>query len=109
MYKTAISYWWTSLTYFPLALHSETSGKLLVLEEEDTGNRPHGSERHIFFDDNIELDRAHIVDVRRANGTPVPFHEANGRWIAKAEPWLAITRETYFIELLDRMLHRETA
>lgn len=35
---------------------------------------------HIFFDDNIERDRAHIVDVRdRVSGAALPFSETKNR------------------------------
>ena len=77
-----------------------------MVEEDEVVNPSGITERHIFFDDNIELDRAHIVDVRMTDGTPIPFRESNRRWIAKAEPWLAITCETYFIDLLDSMLEK---
>lgn len=75
---------------------SETSGKLLVVRQhEEDGTR------HIFFDDNIERDIAHIVDCRRYDGSAVPFSESKNRWLSKAEPWLSITKPDYFIDCVN--------
>ena len=52
----------------------------------------------IFFDDNIERDRLHIVDVRDL-GTliPVPFKNVNNVFVKKVEPYFAIIDDDYFI------------
>ena len=44
--------WWSKCD------ESDDSGKLLVVDTSDKKTL------HIFFDDNIERDRAHIVDAR---------------------------------------------
>ena len=63
----------------------------------------------IFFDDNIERDRAHIVDVRCARTfKPLPFSETKDIFIAKVEPYYAITDENYFIDLLHDMISEQT-
>ncbi|CAM9224829.1 unnamed protein product [Phaeothamnion confervicola] len=55
----------------------------------------------LFFDDNVERDHAHIVDVRNAEtGERVPFERALGRCIVKVEPLLAIADANYFVSLL---------
>ena len=47
----------------------------------------------LFFDDNVERDRAHIVDVRDAKTfTPLPFALTQNVFIKKVEPILAITQ-----------------
>ena len=63
----------------------------------------------IFFDDNIERDRAHIVDVRCARTfKPLPFSETKDIFIAKVEPYYAITDENYFIDLLHDIISEQT-
>ena len=59
----------------------------------------------IFFDDNIERDRAHIVDVRcYRTYVPVPFKVSENIFIKKVEPYYAITDENYFIDLVEEMI-----
>jgi hypothetical protein len=87
----------------------------------------------IFFDDNIERDRAHIVDVRRdcciygtttisgvegavnttsappttapsASFESIPFEESRMRYIARIEPYRAIVDDKYYIDLLRHIL-----
>jgi hypothetical protein len=59
----------------------------------------------IFFDDNIERDRAHIVDVRDAKTFErIPFSFSENVFIRKVEPNLAIVNENYFIETLHEMI-----
>lgn len=62
---------------------SDDSGKLLAVEVA----RPETAEgptcHHVFFDDNIERDRPHIVDVRDVHtGLPIPFSESLNRCVA---------------------------
>jgi len=80
------------------------AGKLLLIDE-DTDEQPECRDIHIFFDDNIERDRAHIVDVRDLGSfTSLPFHTTQGKWLLKVEPFLAIHNERYFINLFDKIL-----
>mmetsp|Transcript_42831 Transcript_42831/g.70205 ORF Transcript_42831/g.70205 Transcript_42831/m.70205 type:complete len:381 (+) Transcript_42831:144-1286(+) len=102
---------------------SDTSGKLLLV----AGDEEHGEEEvgvaaeggapssappraaaaaaplALFFDDNVERDRAHIVDVRRAapGAPPVPFARSKDRFIFKAEPFAAILDRQYYINALE--------
>jgi len=85
--------------YFPFwrkSKESDDSGKPLLVE-----SLSENSVHHIFFDDNIERDRAHIVDARDVvSGNPMPFSETQGVYLVKAEPLLAIKDPHYFIEAL---------
>lgn len=60
--------------------------------------------RHIFLDDNIERDRAHIVDARDLRtGSPLSFNGdrgTQGRQLVKVEPLESILDEEYFIKAL---------
>jgi len=76
------------------------AGKLLLV---DDGALAGDAEpvHQIFFDDNVELERAHIVDVRDVvTGAPIPFAEANGCYIAKADSLRAIVDRNYYIDLV---------
>ena len=73
---------------------SDTSGKLLVVPSSK-------SLTSIFFDDNVEKDRAHIVDVRTGMGVSLPFEQTNGRLIIRAEPWHSITDRQWFVKALQ--------
>ena len=94
--------------YYPYwRKHRETAetGKLLLVDDsglsasDDSDSDP--VVHQIFFDDNVELDRAHIVDVRDVTtGAPIPFAEANGCYIAKADSLLAIADRNYYIDLV---------
>ena len=54
---------------------------------------------HIFFDDNIERQRLHIVDVRDIKTSiPIPFKNVNNVFIKRVEPYFAITDENYYID-----------
>ena len=62
----------------------------------------------IFFDDNIERDRAHIVDVRSVRTfKPLAYSETINVFITKVEPYYAITNENYFIELLHEIISKQ--
>lgn len=40
------------------------------------------SVHHIFFDDNIQRDQLHIIDVRDVNtGDPIPFADVIDTWV----------------------------
>ena len=63
------------------------------------------SSLQIFFDDNIEREYAHIVDVRdRKSFKPIPFHVSKDLLLRRVEPYLAITQLTYFIDEIDQVL-----
>lgn len=59
----------------------------------------------MFFDDNIERNRAHIVDVRDASTyVPVPFEEAQGRYLRRVEPYQAILDREYYVKEVQAVL-----
>lgn len=82
---------------------SDRSGKLLLLDSSLVDSET----RHIFFDDNVERHRSHIVDVRRraAEGgafEPVPFAQAVAEGcLVRAEPLDIIRNKRYFIQALE--------
>jgi hypothetical protein len=79
---------------------SDESGKILLVDCEAPSDQP--EEVHVFFDDNIEHNRAHIVDVRDFNSfTPIPFTASRGKYLRKVESFLAINDELYFVKELD--------
>jgi hypothetical protein len=88
--------------YWAAQKESDTAGKLLLVDTS-----PDAACHHIFFDDNIERDRAHIVDCRDSRtGKSLPYTSTKGRWLVKAEPLHSIVDPQYFI----RMVHScETA
>lgn len=84
--------------FFPFWRHSQesdSSGKLLLVDPADDTVHP------IFLDDNVERDRAHIVDVRNLKGEPIPFSETVDKYIVKSEPLLAIRDPQYFVKLVE--------
>lgn len=76
---------------------ADDSGKVLILPSSRGGD---AVPQHIFFDDNIERDRSHIVDARDVENRPLPFEEMKGVHLIRAEPLLAIRNMDYFIEAL---------
>jgi hypothetical protein len=59
----------------------------------------------VFFDDNIERDRAHIVDVRDCHTyAPVPFELANKRYLRRVEPYSAILDREYYVKEVQEVL-----
>lgn len=59
----------------------------------------------VFFDDNIERHRAHIVDVRdAATFTPVPFEMSQGRYLRRVDPYQAILDRDYYVKEVQRVL-----
>jgi hypothetical protein len=102
---------------------SDESGKLLLIDSrhEDTEilqvsescHPPHSAvilmATQIFFDDNIERDRAHIVDVRdvscsREDGVPIPFPASRDKYLCRVAPLEIISDEDYFVKEFDRIL-----
>lgn len=97
----------------------DDAGKLLLVDAELTrrtklaaksGEKVRlGSEDvvHVFLDDNIERDRAHIVDVRcKATFTPLPFEDTQNTVLFKVEPYQAITDANYFVDLVGKIVGR---
>lgn len=84
---------------------SDDSGKVLIVDRAAGGGGGDASHyRHIFFDDNIERDRAHIVDARDLRtGEPLPFGGVGGtqrRYLMKVEPYASIMDEDYLVKAL---------
>lgn len=78
---------------------ADDSGKLLLVSHHEGPNTP----LEVFFDDNIERERAHIVDARDAKtGEALPFASTKGVHLLKAEPFDAIRDPQYFIKALER-------
>jgi len=85
---------------------SDDSGKLLLVDTD--AENPHKA-IHVFFDDNIEHDRPHIIDVREMNSFErLSFAETKGKIIRRVESLLAIRDDLYFVRELDEVirLHR---
>ena len=62
----------------------------------------------LFFDDNIERDRLHIVDVRDLRTLiPVPFNKVNNIFVKKVEPYFAIIDDNYFINEALNMINAQ--
>lgn len=62
----------------------------------------------MFFDDNIERDRLHIVDVRDLRTLiPVPFKKVNNIFVKKVEPYFAIIDDNYFINEAINMINAQ--
>lgn len=62
----------------------------------------------LFFDDNIERDRLHIVDVRDLRTLiPVPFTKVNNIFVKKVEPYFAIIDDNYFINEALNMINAQ--
>ena len=73
---------------------SDHSGKLLILQNE--ANKI----KQLFFDDNIEYDHAHIVDVRDHNFKSLPYTVTKGACLFKIQPYDAIIDHEYYTKLL---------
>jgi len=58
--------------------------------------------KQLFFDDNVELDDARIVDCRDLNGAPVPKEHALRHLIQKVSPVEAVIDDDYFLRALER-------
>ncbi|KAL7999785.1 hypothetical protein Plhal703r1_c24g0102761 [Plasmopara halstedii] len=80
-----------------------TAGKLLLVDRADSTEGIHA----MFFDDNILLHDAHIVDVRDAhNGAAQPFEETRELHLMRVEPLDVIQNTTYFIDRFNASLQR---
>jgi hypothetical protein len=119
--------------YWDACGESDESGKLFIVDIEKRENRDFESvigngiknsgEKHtnvnnntelasnntkpiqIFFDDNVERFRSHIVDVRTASTfEPIPFKTSENVFIKKVETYFAITDEDYYIDLVEEMV-----
>lgn len=93
-------------SYHPVSRsgHSDVSGKILAVERAAPTDESQRYHHHVFFDDNIERDRPHIVDVRDAQtGEPVGFGESLNRYIFKAEPLQAVLDEDYYVKALEQI------
>lgn len=92
--------------YWAVHNESDCSGKLLLLDAALDSET-----RHVFFDDNIERHRSHIVDVRRRAAPgggfdAVPFAQAVAEGcLVRAEPLDIITNRRYFIQALELRGH----
>lgn len=59
----------------------------------------------MFFDDNIERERAHIVDVRDAKTyAPVSFEVSQGRYLRRVDPYQAILDREYYVKEVQAVL-----
>lgn len=91
-------------SYWDRQHESDSSGKVLLVDRTTPTN---DDVIHIFFDDNIERNRAHIVDVRQVDTfEALPFTETNDKFIHKCEPLLAIREKSYFVNLINKSLRR---
>ena len=74
---------------------ADEQGKLFMVQREGQGQT---EIVQVFFDDNIERDRAHIVDVRDAfTFEPVAFAEAVSKgMLRRVEPLMAIADDDYY-------------
>lgn len=85
----------------PFHTHSDDSGKVLIVDDPAGGS---AATRHIFFDDNIERKRSHIVDARELRtGKPLPFHGdggTQGQQLVKVGPLQAVLDVDYFVRAL---------
>lgn len=78
---------------------SDDSGKLVLVRLENN------DDMHVFFDDNIERDRAHIVDVREYDTfAPIPFSMSRQRYLRRVEPFQVITDPQYFIKKVGSII-----
>ena len=88
---------------------SDTSGKLLIVQRPTNREAIDSLIHQAFFDDNIERDRPHIVDVRDVfSFEPIPFSSTRDNALIRAEPYLAITDDNYFVSHFKRLLDQWT-
>ncbi|RYH32428.1 hypothetical protein EON65_00590 [archaeon] len=61
----------------------------------------------MFFDDNIERDRAHIVDVRDCQSFfPLPFAQTQHTCLLRVEPYQAITDRMYYVKAVQAVIDK---
>jgi hypothetical protein len=93
--------WWSAH-----AEHAEY-GKLLLVEDHHRHQQEEDKNTDIvvFFDDHIEADHAHIVDVRDVTtGQPIEFETSlKKKYLRRVEPFLAITQPDYFIQQFEQL------
>jgi hypothetical protein len=89
--------------YWHACGETDHSGKLLLIDEATENS----SLVQIFFDDNVERDRAHIVDVRKLPGLEkVSFEDANDKLYVRVSPFEIISDPHYYINTFDEVLLR---
>ena len=87
--------------YWRDRLEAPEAGKLLILEDENVTKY---RMRTIFIDDNVGLEDAHIVDVRKADGSCVPFREAKQTCLIRADIIKAIQDpKNYFMDEIRKL------
>ncbi|CAI5714541.1 unnamed protein product [Peronospora destructor] len=75
-------------------------GKLLLIDEEKAEMN---GDITVFFDDHIDANHSHIVDVRDVrSGASVDFEKSCGKYLQWVEPIAAITDPNYFISLFEK-------
>lgn len=98
---------------------SDDSGKIILIDQRSLNgiewrqNNTEASKSNVlyqlFFDDNIERDRAHIVDARDIiTFEPIPFVETKDKFLFRVEPYLAICEDDYFVNIIKRVLKNES-
>jgi hypothetical protein len=105
--------------YWNSCYENDSSGKLMLVDRSTAGatttaeattgaNERQDDDNHIyqlFFDDNIERDRAHIVDVRDKDTLEaIPFAESKDRYLHRVLPYRAVHELTYFADIVDNFL-----
>eukprot|EP00736_Rhodelphis_marinus_P013817 Rmarinus@m.22297 len=71
---------------------SDDSGKVLLLDPSAA------DDHHIFFDDNVERNRLHIIDPRNVRtGEPLPYKDVINVHVVRSNPYEAITNPNYFV------------
>mmetsp|Transcript_9336 Transcript_9336/g.15378 ORF Transcript_9336/g.15378 Transcript_9336/m.15378 type:complete len:380 (-) Transcript_9336:5-1144(-) len=82
---------------------SDDAGKVMLVDRTDAAGIPNIIQ--VFFDDNIELDRAHIVDVRDATTfNPISFEQTQHKHLRRVNPHLAILDREYYVEEIQNIL-----
>jgi hypothetical protein len=88
--------------------NTNKNNKKVKYDDNNANNGKNADIIQIFFDDNIERNRAHIVDVRDIRTfKPIPFSKTKNIFIKKVEPYYAIIDENYYINLVDEMVENQ--
>ncbi|CAI5714554.1 unnamed protein product [Peronospora destructor] len=75
-------------------------GKLLLIDEKKAEMN---GDSAVFFDDHIDANHSHIVDVRDVrSGASIDFEKSCGKYLQRVQPIAAITDPNYFISLLEK-------
>lgn len=86
-------------TFWNNNCESDQCGKIYLIDQNKS------NVIQIFFDDNIERDRAHIVDVRDISTfTPIDFSVAKNKFIFRVEPLKVIAEDNYFIKIIEALI-----